>query len=284
MMSPSKHSSDVIQGSPHQFNALNRREFVGGITKTALVLALAGAWRSSAMAAPQVGGASYALNPLAPLGGVLKTPAPEAGTITRWGYRWVLNYVKPGGRGASISDIGTLQVQRTTQGDKVEYQVEQKRQFGDYEATLVCGNESGEPLREWRTRQVTTRRGAEPLVSIVEGRVAGQEAQITRGPIHEKIPLSGPLLSEIALLVNPANLAAVAGQPVSLLEGGAMIRPDVRVSRDAAADATVDGVSAAAWLMTGTGLLPAHFMVDVQGRGLCRTLFTTSLVLQEVSA
>jgi len=283
-MTQNQHSPDDPLRSPHGFNSLNRREFVGGITKTALALALAGAWRSPVMAAPQAEGTSYALNPLAPLGGALNTPAPKAGSITRWGYRWVFNYVKPGGKNASISNIGTVQIRRAASADRIEYQVEQKRQFGDYEATLVCEAKAGEPLREWRTRQVTTRRGAEPLVSTIEGRVAGQEAQITRGPIQEKIPLSGPLLSEIALLVNPANLAAVDGQPVSLLEGGAMVRPDVRVSRDAAADATVDGVSTAAWLMTGNGLLPAHFMVDAQGRGLCRTLFTTSLVLQEVSS
>jgi hypothetical protein len=284
MIIPGTHLSSVPLESPHGFTSLSRRDFLSGICKTALALALAGAWRSPATAAPGTGGASYALNPLAPWGGVLKTPAPQAGPMSRWGYRWIFNYVKPGGKGATIRDIGTLQIQRTTTGDRVQYEVEQSRTLGDYQATLVCDAKAGEPVIEWRTRQVTSRSGGEPLVSLVEGTVTGNEVAITRGPIHEKIPLSGPLHSEIAQLVHPANLEALAGQPISLLEGGAMVRPNVLVRRDAVADATVDGVSAAAWLMTGTGLLPAHFMVDAQGRGLCRTLFTTSIVLQEASA
>jgi hypothetical protein len=273
----------IKPNSPHAFKSLSRRNFLSGISKTALAIALTGAWRLPAMATSQAGGASYALSPLAPLGGVLQTPSPKLSPINRWGYRWVFNHVTRAGRGSSINDIGTLQIHRKVTGDKVEYQVEQERRFADYNATLVSDNKSGEPLNEWRCQQITLRRGAEPLISEVEGRVAGAEVEITRGQIHEKISLSGPLHSEIALLVNPANLEALAGRGITLLEGGAMLRPDVLVSRDPAADATVDGVSAAAWLMTGTGLLPAHFMVDAEGRGLCRTLFTTSIVLQETS-
>jgi len=273
----------INPNGPHEFKTFSRRDFLNGFSKSALAIALAGAWRLPASAAPQAGAASYALSPLAPLGGVLKTPTPGPGPITGWGYRWIFNHVTRNGSEASISDIGTLKIQRTASGDKVEYKIEQKRRFADYNATLLCDNKSGEPLDAWHCQQVTVRRGAEPLISEIEGRVAGKEIEIIRGQIHEKFTLSGPLHSEIALLVNPDNLEALADDAISLLEGGAMVRPDVLISRDPAADATVDGVSAAAWLMTGTGLLPAHFMVDPQGRGLCRTLFTTSLVLQETS-
>jgi len=275
---------DEAGASPHQFDSLTRRDFVGGITKAALALALAGSWRFEARAASTPGSGSHAMNPLAPLRGTLGTPAPTAGPFTNWRYRWVFNRVSRTPQSASISDIGSLQIRRTASPEQVEYNIEQKRLFGDYEATLVCGNEPGEPMREWRTRQVTDRRDAEPLISIVEGRVSGSEVEITRGQIREKIALSGPLHSEIPLLVSAANLQAVAKREITLLEGGAMVRPGVLVRRDSDADTALDGVSAAAWLMTGRGLMPAHFMVDESGRGLCRTLFTTSLVLEEANA
>jgi hypothetical protein len=272
--------------SPHGFDSLSRRDFLSGTVKTALVLALAGGWRSTVQAAPTGGGAKlYAFNPVASLGGNLGTPAAAAGPFSHWKYRWVFNGLSKGEKAVTELDgIGSLQIHRKISADRVEYTVEQMRPFGDYGATLVCSARDGEPLIEWRARQVSNTKGMKPLVSEVTGRVSGSTVEITRGQVTETVALNGTLHSEATFLANPAALEAVAGRGIALLEGGAMVRPGVRVRRDPVTDATLDGVSATAWLMTGTGLLPTHLMVDGQARALCRTMFTTSLILEEVAA
>jgi hypothetical protein len=136
-------------------------------------------------------------------------------------------------------------------------------------------------LRRWRTHQLDEGPSAPRFESVVEGQVSGDHVEVVRGKIRERIALSGPLHSEIALLVHPENLAAVAESGITLLEGGASIRQDVRVRRDPATDVVVDGVATKAWLMTGRALLPMHTLLDDRGRALCRTTFTTSLILQE---
>jgi hypothetical protein len=249
-----------------------------------LLLALAGGWRSQLLASTGPGATSYALNPLALHGGPLGSPAPGKGPFGAWGYRWVFNYMPKDGKREKLADIGTLQMRRTVSGDRVEYKIAQKRLFGDYESTQVCEAGGGEPLIEWTARQVTTRKGEEPLVSEVTGIIKGSELEIRRGKVLETTTLGGPLLSEVSLLANPACLPAVAGRGISLLEGGAVVRPDVLVRRDPEADTTQAGVSASAWLLTGTGLLPSHLMVDDGGRVLCRTMFATSLILDNIAS
>jgi hypothetical protein len=288
---------------PHDLVSLDRRDFMAMLAKTALLLTLAGGSRTYAAETRAAGGSSYALNPLVPL--CTRTPrgAPSSspgrasltglvmpgtagGPFTRWHYRWVSSMVFSGkpGRELQLEEIGSLQIRRTAFADRVEYSVEQKRTFADYEATLICGPEAGEPLREWRSRQVHTEPRFEPLVSVVEGRVDGSEVAIQRGQILEKRVLSAPLYSDLALLVHPASLTVLEDQTITLLEGAAMIRPDVLVRRDTMADAGLGGLTCLAWLMTGRGLLPTHVMVDGNERALCRTGFTNSLVLQDISS
>jgi hypothetical protein len=277
-----------FEGGPHEFASLNRRGFIAMTVKATLLLALGGKWRSTALAAPETGGwpAAYALNPVAPLGGTLGTPAAAGGSFTKWSYRWVFNKLsrKNTPLPRELDDLGSLEIERTASGDRVEYRVAQKRLFGDYESTMVCGTGSGEPLMEWKTRQATPRENADPLVSEVTGRVDGSKLEMKRAGVRETVDLTGPLHSEVTFLAQPACLAAVADRGISLLEGGAMVRPAVRVRRDPATDTSLDGVSATAWLMTGQGLLPTHIMTDDGGRALCRTMFTTSLILQEITA
>jgi len=253
--------------------------------KSALLLALAGSWRSPLLASAGPGGVSYALNPLALHGGPLGSPAaPGKGPFGDLAYRWAINSMSKDTEREKIANIGTLQIRRTVSGDRVQYKVRQKRSFGDYESSIVCAAQGSEPLIEWTTRQETTRKGEEPLVSEVAGKVEGSKLKITRGEMREATALDGPLISEISLLANPSCLTPLAEGGFSLLDSGAMVRPNIRVRRDPEADTTLDGVTASAWLLTGTGLLPTHLMVDGEGRVLCRTMFTTSLILDRIAS
>jgi hypothetical protein len=270
--------------NPHDFSFMSRRQFCGGVVKSALLLALAGGWRSQLLASTGPGATSYALNPLALHGGPLGSPAPVQGPFGEWAYRWVFNSLSKDTESIKISDIGTLQIRRTVSGDRVKYVVSQKRSFGNYESTLVCAARGGEPLIEWTTRQETTRKDEAPLVSEVAGKVEGAVLKITRGEIGDATTLDGPLIPEVSLLANPSCLPPLAEGGFSLLEGGAMVRSNIRVRRDPEADTTLDGVTASAWLLTGTGLLPTHLMVDGEGRVLCRTMFTTSLILDNIAS
>lgn len=265
-----------------ELNSLNRRGFLGGCLKSSLLMALGGAWNQRGTAAVFSARSReqrpYALKPLGPLGNRPGSPPPEAGGITSWRYDWKFYHIGPSPETARIDDLGSVEIRRTASAGKVEYAVDQQREFGHYEAVLTCLDEPGEPLIQWEARQ-----RQQGLTSEVEGLVSGSTAHIVRGGVMEEMALSGPLHSDLSLLVRPSNLGALHNRTFCLLEGSAMVRPDVRVRRDPATDTEVDGVSTTAWLFTGTGLLPMHTLVDEAGRALCRTAFTTSLVLNQVN-
>jgi hypothetical protein len=291
---------DVLPGP----GDLSRRDFLGLALRLSVAAGFApGAARLFAAPTNTAGSPSYAVNPLRPWWPEYRPPAApvDLSRPLRFTFGWKFwdaesgpskktGKPKGGPKIAAIADIGSLSIERFPGPDGIRYGVKQNRPFGCVEGEILCGPGPAEPPIEWRITESLAgdtggKQKAAPAfspASTIRGKASGGKITLDAGSGPESFDAPGAV-SEFSLLCNPAALAACGERPFTFVERGAILRPSQACRRDPAADLELGGAKIAAWLQSGTGVEPLHYLVDPDGRVLCRTAFATSLVLLEIA-
>lgn len=269
---------------------MNRRKFLSQCTRASLAAYWLRLGLSPVSAAiPLTSARSDALGPVRDyLGSYIEpTRSLDISRSQRMTYD-IVAWSVGGGRSRTNTRAGQLQIKREPREGTVRYHIDQRMDGNRWVSEVVCtGGELGTP-RHWQTefsRGHSDPRLARLMVGQETASVEGKVIRLRCGGRTREVPFENRLVCSWTMLDAGSVFPALAeeNQPIDYLYEMSSLRPAQRIRRDPAFGAEADSkFGAAAYLMTGEGSLPTHYVIGAKGQVLFQTVLLTSFALVKV--
>ncbi len=285
---------------------LHRREFVRGVTQASIASYLAGIGLGTDTSGsecpvrstpPGFGPVSHYLREYKPPTGRF---APDRAQTMRFDV--VYWYTIDARMTPQNMVIGEVTVKRTpvAGSDLIRFDVQRTvSKIEELSASIICRGDVTRTPVSWRLDHRSASALEEELVRegrfIQTGEFDGKTVVTKQGAIERRTDVSDPLCCQWGLLEQAGQVQKVSGEKhakviergffgkrISVLVEPSGVRSDQLVVKQALGKPLPNAGPLTAWLQTGPGTVPTHWIVDDEGRPLFVTIFTTSLGLREI--